>query len=119
MAIETTQVDEFAYRGGSLATRQPMSRRSDWLSPHAGWALVGGVAGYLIGHWLGNMIASGYTQVQSTGQNDVAVVLGLSLGVVGFLAGVGGLNYPLAKLVGREPSLELPQHRWMRYFRLT
>ena len=45
MAIETTQVSEFDYRGGSLATLQPMSRRSDWLAPHAGWAVVGAVVG--------------------------------------------------------------------------
>ena len=76
-------------------------------------------SGYLIGHWLGNVIASGYTQVQNTGQNDVAIVLGLSLGVAGWMAGIGALNYPLAKILGYELSPEPPEQSWVRYFRMT
>ncbi len=68
----------------------------------------GRVGGYAVGHWLGNLIASGYTNIQGNGQNDVAIVLGLSFGVLGWLAGIGALNYPLAKLVGREPLPEVP-----------
>jgi hypothetical protein len=37
---------------------------------------------------------------------------------VGWL-GIGALNYPLAKLVGREPLPEVPQQGWTRYFRFT
>ena len=90
-------------------------RRSGWLGPHLGRALVGGVAGYLLGHWLGNLIASGYTNVQGNGQNDVATVLGLSLGVVGWLTGIGGmLNYPLAKMVGpRAASRPTESKSWV------
>ena len=107
MAIDTT-VGEFEYPGEEeLGTpeRLPGSgRRSDWLRPNVLWAMAGGVVGYLIGHWLGNVIASGYQQVQATAQNDVAIVLGLSLGVLGWMAGIGALNYPLAKVLGYELS---------------
>ena len=81
--------------------------------------MVGGVIGYLIGHWLGNVIASGYQQVQGSGQNDVAIVLGLSLGVVGWMAGIGALSYPLAKVLGYELAPAPPERTWVRYFRMT
>jgi cytochrome c oxidase subunit 1 len=86
---------------------------------HLGTAIIGAIAGYALGHFLGNSIASGYANVQGSGQNDVAIVLGLSLGVLGWLAGVGALNYPLAKLVGKEPIPEVPAHSWTRYLRFT
>ena len=84
--------------------------------PHLGRALVGAVAGYAFGHWVGNLIAAGYDNFQSNGQNDVATVLGLSIGVVGWLAGAGMLNYPLAKIVGREPLPPTMSKSWTRYF---
>ena len=80
--------------------------RQGWLSQHIGTAAVGAVGGYLFGHWVGNVIASNYPTVNGSaanGANDVAVVLGLSIGVFGWLLGIGALNYPLAKLIGREP----------------
>ncbi len=96
--------------------------RKGWLSQHIGTAAVGAVAGYLFGHWVGNLIASGYPTVTGSsgnGANDVAVVLGLSIGVFGWLLGIGALNYPLAKLIGREPLAEQPGEGWSRYFRFT
>ena len=39
--------------------------------------------------------------------------------MLGWLAGIGALNYPLAKLVGREPSPPVPTLSWTRYFRMT
>ena len=98
MAIDTTQVGDFEYPGeeevGAPPSMPPAWRRSEWLRPNVLWAIAGGVVGYLIGHWLGNVIASGYTQVQDTGQNDVAIVLGLSFGVAGWMAGIGALELP-------------------------
>ncbi len=58
-------------------------------------------------------------QVQGTAQNDVAIVLGLALGVAGWMAGIGALNYPLAKILGYELSPAPPQQSWVRYFRMT
>jgi len=74
------------------------------------------VAGYAFGHWVGNLLAAGYQNIQGSGQNNVATVLGLSIGVVGWLAGAGMLDYPLAKIVGREPLPPAPSKRWTRYF---
>ncbi len=93
--------------------------RSPWLGHSVVTAVAGGIVGYLLGHWIGNVIASGYADIQSNGQNDVAISLGLSLGVLGWLAGIGALNYPLAKLIGREPVPEIPQQGWARYFKFT
>jgi cytochrome c oxidase subunit I len=96
--------------------------RRGWLSQHLGTAAIGAVGGYLFGHWVGNVIASNYPTVNGSsanGANDVAVVLGLSIGVFGWLLGIGAFNYPLAKLVGREPLAERPGEGWSRYFRFT
>jgi cytochrome c oxidase subunit 1 len=112
MTQETTRLSE-----GMDAVRIP--RRPAWLSHHAGTALLGAVAGYALGHFAGNVIAAGQTVVKDTGENNVAVVLGLSFGVLGWLAGAGMLNYPAAKLIGREPLPEPMAPNWTKYFRPT
>jgi cytochrome c oxidase subunit 1 len=93
---------------------------------------AGAVIGYAIGHLLGNWVASSWTNVQNTGQNDTALVLGYLVGTLGFLAGIGALNYPLGKIIGRAPgveegtaqrgwygSAELDHPRWYQYFQYT
>ncbi|MHB8457046.1 MAG: cytochrome c oxidase subunit I, partial [Acidimicrobiales bacterium] len=40
-------------------------------------------------------------------------------GVVGWLIGIGALNYPLAKIVGREPAPEVLDKNWTRYVRFS
>ncbi len=57
--------------------------------------------GYFLGHWLGNLIASGYQQVQNSGQNDFAIILGYVFGTVGWLAGLGVFNDLLLQMAGR------------------
>ena len=116
MAIDVRSPVSAEHSGDTPPPVVTRRRQPGWLGPHAGWALVGAVGGYALGHWLGNLIAAGYRNVQGSGQNDVAVVLALSLGVLGWLAGAGMLNYPLAKLVGREPLPPTPSKSWTRYF---
>ena len=122
MAIDTS-VSGFEYPGeeevGTPARRPPAWRSSPWLRPNVLWACAGGVVGYLIGHWLGNVIASGYEQVQASGQNDLTIVLGLTFGVVGWMTGIGALSYPFAKILGYELSPPPPQRSWVRYFQMT
>jgi hypothetical protein len=108
MAIDTT-LDQPEYPGEEdigTPERIPTGwRRSPWLRPNVLWAIAGGVVGYLIGHWLGNVIASGYQQTAgASGLNDVAIVLGLVFGVVGWMGGIGGFNYPVGKMLGYELS---------------
>ena len=40
--------------------------RSEWLRPHLGWAIVGAVAGWFFGLWIGNVIAGNSVVVQNT-----------------------------------------------------
>jgi cytochrome c oxidase subunit I len=97
----------------------PTTGRPAWMGQHLGTALIGAVGGYALGHWVGNLIASGYINVGSSGQNDVAIVLGLAFGVLGWMLGIGALNYPLAKMIGREPLPEVPRQNWVRYLKYS
>jgi len=106
-------------RPGETPPSGAIRRRSPWLGQHMGTALIGAVAGYALGHFIGNSIASGYANVQLSQQNNVATVLALVLGVVGWLLGVGALNYPILKLIGKEPAPEIEEKGWGRYFRFT
>jgi len=98
---------------------QGLPARPGWLSQHLGTAVIGAVLGYLLGHWLGNVIASGYTYVANSGTNSIANTGGIALGALGWMLGIGALNYPLAKLIGREPAPEFETTSWTRYFRYT
>jgi cytochrome c oxidase subunit 1 len=90
---------------------------SGWLSQHLGTAILGGFLGYIFGHWLGNYIASGYPYIANSGQNSLADFLALLFMVVGWLLGIGALNYPLAKMVGREAKSEVEYTGWSKYVR--
>jgi cytochrome c oxidase subunit 1 len=90
---------------------------SGWLSQHLGTAILGGFLGYIFGHWLGNYLASGYPYIANSGQNSVADLLALLFMVVGWLLGIGALNYPLAKMVGREAKGEVEYTGLSKYFR--
>ncbi len=70
------------------------------------FAVVLGAAGYYLGWWLGHQInPKSLDYFGDTGQNDVALFLAYLLGVIGFLGGLGFLNYPLARMTGRPASL--------------
>ncbi len=101
------------------STTAPPAWGGGWLSQHLGTAIVLGFFGYIFGHWLGNYIASSYPYIQGSGQNSVADLLALIFMVVGWLAGIGALNYPAAKIVGRSPKEDPEYPGWSRYFRYT
>ncbi|MCU1495713.1 MAG: Cytochrome-c oxidase [Acidimicrobiaceae bacterium] len=106
-------------RPGETPPPGAAKRRSPWLGQHMGTALIAAAGGFALGHWAGNAIAGNYENVAGSGQNNVATVLALSFGVLGWLIGSGALNYPLAKLVGKEPAPEIEEVGWGRYFRFT
>jgi cytochrome c oxidase subunit 1 len=89
------------------------------MSQHLGTAIVLGIVGYLFGHWLGHEITGDYAYIQNSGQNSSANFFALLFGVVGWLLGIGALNYPVAKLFGREPNQEPTVEGWSKYFRYT
>src|SRR5215472_9798661 len=66
-------------------------------------ALVLGIAGFFLGHWIGTKMAVGHDYLIGTDQNDVAIFMGFLFGSIGWLAGLGFFNYPLQRLAGRAP----------------
>ena len=99
---------------------QSLPARPGWLSQHLGTAIIGAVA------WVtcsatgsATSIASGYDYVANSGVNSIANTGGIALGALGWLLGIGALNYPLAKMIGREPAPEFETTSWTKYFRYT
>ena len=120
MAIDTTP----SVGVGEPRQAPPMQgrrgQRPAWFGQHLGTAIIGAVGGYTLGHLFGNMIAAHYTDIyNANGQNDTAIVLGFALGFVGWMGGIGALNHPLAKLVGRESAPETDRQDWTKYFRFS
>jgi cytochrome c oxidase subunit I len=95
-----------------------MTRRR--FTPNILTGLVLGVVGYYVGWWIGRHLhAASIGYFADTDQNDVAVFFGYVVGVFGFLAGLGFLSYPWARLRGYPPSLrEKEQEGIRRYFSL-
>jgi cytochrome c oxidase subunit 1 len=93
------------------------------MRPAVHTGLAGAVVGYLIGHWLGNFLASGYWQVHSGDQNDMAIVFGYLFGTVGWLAGLGVFTDLLRQMAGRPvPVAEEEKEAFggvARYFRFS
>ena len=96
-----------------------LSEGHGWLSQHVGTALICAILGYVFGHWLGNYIAADYIYIANSGSNAVANTLALAFGTVGWLAGIGALNYPVAKLVGKEPKQQETVDHWSKYIRYS
>ncbi|MHB8295220.1 MAG: cytochrome c oxidase subunit I [Acidimicrobiales bacterium] len=113
MAVETSHASGLQPPADYPVDREGKSR----LSVVTG--LIGMIVGFVIGHYVGVAIAGNYPQVQASGQNDVAVILGFIFATVGWLAGLGVLNYPVAKLVGIELPEPEPVAGVGRYFRYT
>jgi cytochrome c oxidase subunit I len=121
MAIETQP--ERAQQPGGRGPGAARPARPWWMRPAFHTGIIGAVIGYLVGHWLGNFIASGYTQVMNASQNDFAIVLGYVLGTVGWLAGLGVFNDLFRSMIGRPLPTEAEEagaaSGLARYFRYT
>jgi cytochrome c oxidase subunit 1 len=92
-----------------------------WLKPAAHTGIIGAVIGYVFGHWLGNFLASGYTQLHLSDNNNVPIVLGYAFGVVGWLAGLGVFN-DIGRLMAGKPLHDIehaPAGGLAKYFRYT
>jgi cytochrome c oxidase subunit 1 len=102
------------------AARPPLSRRLHQWGLLLG--LIGAVAGFVVGYALGSLALG---DSNSNGSN-AGVLLGYSLSAVGFLAGMGFFNYPVARLLGHRPPTS-EEERYLhgegggmgKYFRLT
>jgi cytochrome c oxidase subunit I len=83
-------------------------------------AVVLGIGGWYLGWFLGHHITGkSVSYFGDTDQNDISVFLGYILGVIGFLIGLGFLQYPLARIRGYPPSLrEKEMEGAGRYFGL-
>jgi cytochrome c oxidase subunit I len=92
-----------------------------WMRPAFHTGLIAAVAGYLLGHWLGNFLSSGYQQNALSDTNDVPIVLGYTFGTIGWLAGLGVFN-DLGRLMIGKPVHDIehaPAGGLAKYFRFT
>jgi cytochrome c oxidase subunit I len=121
MAIETEPGT--AQRPGGGGPAGGPDARSWWMRPAIHTGTIGAVAGYALGHWLGNLIASGYQQISTADANDTAIVLGYLFLVIGWLAGIGVFNDVINQMRGKQPLEYEVRGRGdtglARYFRFT
>src|SRR5215475_13647466 len=122
MAIEI-QPERARPAGGGPETAGA-ARRPWWLRPGVHTGVIGAVAGYFVGHLLGDLIAGDFVRSSLADTNDVAIVLGYAIGVVGWLAGLGVFNdlgrLMLGKPLHEEPRLlGVPEPGLGKYFRFT
>ena len=92
------------------AITMPAERRPAWrglLGFNLLTGIVGAIVGWLFGDWIGGRIHAASIAYYATesGQNDISILLGYLFGVIGFLAGLGFLNYPIRRIMGYPPSL--------------
>jgi cytochrome c oxidase subunit 1 len=108
----------------TMAVARPPRRLSDTI---AQWGILLGIIGAVVGFVLGALI--GRTVVapdaNSTGSNAELIIAYAGL-AIGFLAGMGFFNYPIARLIGLprpteadEAFLYGEEGGWKRYFRLN
>ena len=77
--------------------------RSPWLRPNVFTGVVGAAIGFIIGVWIGHRVGTHLDWVSAIDQNDVSVFAGYAFGTIGYLAGLGMLEYPLRRMLGRRP----------------
>ena len=76
---------------------------SPLLRPNLFTGVIGLAIGYIIGVWIGHRVGAHLDWVSAIDQNDVSVLLGYSLGTIGYIAGLGLLDYPFRRLLGQRP----------------
>ncbi len=83
-------------------------------------AVILGVGGYYLGWFIGHQITGkSFEYQEKIDENDVALLLAYTFGVIGFLIGLGFANYPISRLLGKPASLrEKEDHGIARYFGL-
>jgi cytochrome c oxidase subunit 1 len=88
--------------------------------------VIGAVVGFFVGWAIGSVaIAYSFGEDNSLG-SDAGILLGYAFSAVGFLAGMGFLNYPINRLLGRAKPTE-EDNAYMhgegaglsKYFRMT
>ena len=75
--------------------------------------------GFYVGILLGHVFVGSTDYVQASDQNDTSLLLGYSFAVLFFLGGLGALNYPAAKLLGRPAEHVTAREGASRYFGFT
>ena len=101
----------------------PRPSGSYWRRAGVHTGLVLAVAGYFLGHWLGNALSYTYAQNALSDSNDVPIVLGYAFAVIGWLAGLGIFNDLFRSMLGKPmPDRELVdslEPGLGKYFRYT
>ena len=68
--------------------------------------VIGAIVGFVVGWGIGS-VAIAFTQsTDNSLGSDAGILLGYTLSAVGFLAGMGFLNYPISRLLGRPRPTE-------------
>src|SRR5436190_18469733 len=123
MAIETHQdrvepVGSGAPLGGPGGVLRPW-----WLRPGTHLGVLCAVAGYVLGHLLGNFLSSAYAQNALSDENDIPIVLGYTFATLGWLAGLGVFNDLGRQMLGRPLLAEVrmggSEAGLSKYFRYT
>ena len=87
----------------ALQAAKTPDQRSPLLRPNLFTGVIGLAIGYIIGVWIGHRVGAHLDWVSAIDQNDVSVLLGYSLGTIGYIAGLGLLDYPFRRLLGQRP----------------
>jgi cytochrome c oxidase subunit I len=82
-------------------------------------AVILAAGGYALCYFIGSRIGKHALFMTETDQDDIAVFFGLIGATLGWLIGLGFLNYPVSRMLGRPATMREGEDRgtW-RYFRL-
>ena len=87
----------------ALQAAKTPDQRSPLLRPNLFTGAIGAAIGYIIGVWIGHRVGAHLDWVSAIDQNDVSVFLGYVVGTIGYIAGLGLLDYPFRRLLGQRP----------------